>query len=414
MDIGYHPAILITTDPVPALRDIKPPKDLFYFGWWFILLLVLIFSGLILFILYKRKKDKFIKENEAIEEPIMVKKEPIITEDLERDFKMKKKKGIDSEIEKHDEIVNRMKEEIKKVIVGQDAMIEKALIGLFSRGHIILEGMPGLAKTLFLKTLSQIVDTSFNRIQFTPDLLPADLIGTRIYDKKRGRFYTRKGPIFANLILADEINRAPAKVQSALLEAMEEKQVTIGDETFKLNEPFMVMATQNPIEGEGTYRLPEAQLDRFMLKIKIGYPSYDDEGEIVKRMTTGRAIKVNTVTLPDEILKIRKVVDDIYVDEVMKKYILNIVFATRKVETNGIGIEEYIQYGASPRASIYLTTTAKTHAFLRGRGYVMPEDIKAIASEVLRHRIILTYEAESEGVTTDQLIGRLLEKVEVA
>ncbi|MBI5180945.1 MAG: MoxR family ATPase [Nitrospirae bacterium] len=326
---------------------------------------------------------------------------------------MKKKKDFNAHIAEHNGIIKRMTDEIKKVIVGQDAIIEKALIGLFSKGHIIIEGMPGLAKTLLLKTLSQIIHASFNRIQFTPDLLPADLIGTRIYDRRTGKFYTRKGPIFANLILADEINRAPAKVQSALLEAMEEKQVTIGDETFKLDEPFMVMATQNPIESEGTYRLPEAQVDRFMLKIKIGYPSFDDENEIINRMAGGKVIKVKTITTPDEILKIREVVDSIYVDELIKKYILNIVFTTRKMGNNGVGIEEHIEYGASPRASIYLTTTAKAHAFINSRSHVMPEDVAATAFEVLRHRIILTYEAEAEGVTTDELIKRLFEKVEV-
>ncbi|MBO8130861.1 MAG: AAA family ATPase [Candidatus Marinimicrobia bacterium] len=311
--------------------------------------------------------------------------------------------------------IQKIKDEIKKVIVGQDVIIERLIIGLLCRGHILIEGVPGLAKTLTISTLSKIIKTTFRRIQFTPDLLPADLIGTLVYNQKTGEFETKKGPIFANIILADEINRSPAKVQSALLEAMQEKQVTIGEKTHKLEEPFLVLATQNPIEQEGTYPLPEAQIDRFMLKVLIGYPSKDEEIKIIKRMAkTDGLPEVTPIVDPKNILKARKVLNDIYVDEKINKYIVDIVFATREPENYGLkDIAGLIEYGASPRASIYLTLAGKAKAFINGRGYVIPEDIKDILHDVLRHRIILTFEAEAEEITSDNIINRIAEKIEV-
>jgi MoxR-like ATPase len=304
---------------------------------------------------------------------------------------------IQAIVEKESVFVEKLMTQIGNVIVGQKYMIERLLVGILANGHVLLEGVPGLAKTMSVKTLSDAIDTGFRRLQFTPDLLPADLIGTMIYNPQKAEFSVKKGPIFANIILADEINRAPAKVQSALLEAMQERQVTIGDTTFPLEEPFLVLATQNPIEQEGTYPLPEAQVDRFMLKLKVTYPSPAEERVIMDRMTTGEKIIVEKVISPQDIINVRKVVSDIYVDEKVKEYILNLVFATREPEKYGLNeLKDLISYGASPRATIYLNLAAKAHAFIRGRGYITPEDIKAIGPDVLRHRIIVTYEAEAE------------------
>lgn len=305
--------------------------------------------------------------------------------------------------------------EVDKVIVGQRHMIERVLLGMLTGGHVLLEGVPGLAKTLMVNTLAATMQARFQRIQFTPDLLPADLIGTLIYNPQSGEFTPKKGPIFANIILADEINRAPAKVQSALLEAMQEKQVTIGDTTYRLDSPFLVMATQNPIDQEGTYPLPEAQVDRFMLLVKVGYPSRDDEREIIRRQLDPSPPDIKPVMTPTRIHDARKVISEIYVDEKVKEYILDIVFATRHPEkTKGLeGFDRLIEYGASPRASIWLARAARAHAFMKRRGYVIPEDIKAVAPDILRHRVIPTYEAEAEDMTSDDLVSRILEVVEV-
>jgi MoxR-like ATPase len=292
-------------------------------------------------------------------------------------------------------------------------MVERMLIGLLTGGHILVEGVPGLAKTLAVRTLSGAIDASFQRIQFTPDLLPADLIGTMIYSPQDGKFSVKKGPIFANFILADEINRAPAKVQSALLEAMQEKQVTIGDKTFPLEEPFLVMATQNPIEQEGTYPLPEAQLDRFIFKLSVGYPNRKEELEILNRETIGSNHKINAVIKTKDILAAREVVHKIYVDEKVKEYILNIVFATREPKAYNVPVEGLIAYGASPRATIFLTLAAKAHAFLAGRGYVTPEDVKSIGLDVLRHRVLLTFEAEAEEMSSDAVVRKVFDQIEV-
>jgi MoxR-like ATPase len=322
--------------------------------------------------------------------------------------------AINEKVKQESEFIERITSQINKVIVGQKYMIERLLIGILCNGHILLEGVPGLAKTLSVKCLSDTIQTKFQRLQFTPDLLPADLIGTMIYHGKTGEFTVKKGPIFANLILADEINRAPAKVQSALLEAMQEHQVTIGDTTFKLEEPFLVLATQNPIEQEGTYPLPEAQVDRFMLKVIIDYPNKTEEKEIINRMTSGQEITPDKVITPEDIVKARKVVSQVYIDEKIKDYIIDIVFATRKPsEYNLHDIQPLIEYGASPRASIYLTLAAKAHAFIRRRGHVTPDDIKSICPDVLRHRIILTYEAEAEEKTSDEVIKQILDNIEV-
>jgi len=308
----------------------------------------------------------------------------------------------------------KVREEVAKVIVGQEGLLDRLLLGLLARGHLLLEGLPGLAKTLAIKTLSEALGVSFSRIQFTPDLLPADLLGTRIYMPAKGDFKTQKGPVFANLVLADEINRAPAKVQSALLEAMQEHQVTIGPDTFKLEEPFFVMATQNPIEHEGTYPLPEAQVDRFFMKVQVGYPGFEDEKEIITRMTTGKAIKTREVLSAQAILKAQDTVDGIYVSEHLKEYIVHLVAATRKPGDYQLEkLAPLIEYGASPRASIGLTVAAKAHAFLNGRGYATPEDVKALAADVMRHRLILTYEAEAQNLKTDDLIAQVLNKVKV-
>ena len=309
--------------------------------------------------------------------------------------------------------VRRLVEEVHRVIVGQKYMVERLLIGLFSRGHVLLEGVPGLAKTLAVKTLAAAIDTKFQRIQFTPDLLPADLVGTMIFNQKDGTFSPKKGPIFGNIILADEINRAPAKVQSALLEAMQERQVTIGDATYLLEEPFLVLATQNPIEQEGTYPLPEAQIDRFMLKLKVDYPDAREERLILDRRSRDDEIAVDKVARPADILRVREVVKDIYMDERIKDYIVQLVLATRKPQDFKLNLKGLIQFGASPRATIFLAQAARAHAFIKERGYVTPEDIKAIGLDVLRHRIIVTYEAEAEEVTTESIISRIFDAVEV-
>lgn len=304
--------------------------------------------------------------------------------------------------------------EVGKVIVGQTYMIERILIGLLSGGHILLEGVPGLAKTLTVKTLCDAIGAKFSRIQFTPDLLPADLIGTVIYNHQKGEFTSKLGPIFANLVLADEINRAPAKVQSALLEAMQERQVTIGDTTYPLTEPFVVMATQNPIEQEGTYRLPEAQVDRFLLMIKVGYPTKQEERMVVDRALSPTPGKASKIIEAAQLLKAREVVRDIYVDDRIRDYIIEVVFATREPAQRGMrDLEGLIEFGASPRASIALALAARAHAFLRHRGYVTPEDVKAVGADVLRHRVALTYEAEAEQVTSEQIVRRVFEVVEV-
>jgi len=304
--------------------------------------------------------------------------------------------------------------EVEKVIVGQKVMVERILTGLLTGGHILIEGVPGLAKTLTVKTFSQIIDARFQRIQFTPDLLPADVIGTMIYNQHTGQFTTRKGPVFANLILADEINRAPAKVQSALLEAMQEKQVTIGDGTHALSEPFVVLATQNPIEQEGTYPLPEAQVDRFMLKILVGYPTREEEISIVERAVSDYRPDVEKKASVADILRAREIVGQVYVDDKLKGYIVDIVDATRHPERFGLAdLKPYVQYGASPRASIFLFAAARAHAFIRHRGYVIPDDIKAIGPDVLRHRVVPTYEAEAEDVTSEDIVRRVFESVEV-
>jgi MoxR-like ATPase len=323
-------------------------------------------------------------------------------------------RAINEKVKEESLFVRELLAEINKIIVGQDRLIERLIIGLLANGHILIEGVPGLAKTLSVRTLSQAIQAQFQRIQFTPDLLPADLIGTLVYNPQSGDFTPKKGPIFANLILADEINRAPAKVQSALLEAMQERQVTIGEYTYPLDEPFLVLATQNPIEQEGTYPLPEAQVDRFMLKVVITYPDRREEREIMERMTRDSPPPVHAVISPEAIVRARGVVSQIYVDEKIKDYVLDIVFATRQPEefdlTNLIPL---IAYGASPRATIYLITTAKAHAFLHGRGYVTPEDIKQVAMDVLRHRIIVTYEAEAEELTSEDVVRKILDQVEV-
>lgn len=321
---------------------------------------------------------------------------------------------INEAIKARSEFIPRIKAEIGKVIIGQEKLVDGLLIGLLANGHVLLEGVPGLAKTLSVKCLAATIQADFKRIQFTPDLLPADLVGTMIYNPQSGSFTTKKGPIFANIILADEINRAPAKVQSALLEAMEEKQVTLGDQTYPLTEPFMVLATQNPIEQQGTYPLPEAQLDRFMLKLKIGYPSKNDELAIMEKMAqTSRDLRLNMVITPQEIMDVRKVVDQIYMDPKVKDYIVNLVFATREPKEYGLDIGDYIEYGASPRATISLATAAKAYAFIQGRGYVVPNDIKTIGPDVLRHRIITTYEAEANELTVDDLLKKVFDEVEV-
>jgi MoxR-like ATPase len=321
---------------------------------------------------------------------------------------------LNENIRRESEFIDVLFNEIGKTIVGQKAMIERLIVGLLANGHVLLEGVPGLAKTLAIKTLSASMKAKFQRIQFTPDLLPADLIGTLIYNQKDGNFAIKKGPIFANFILADEINRAPAKVQSALLEAMQERQVTIGETTYKLDEPFLVLATQNPIEQEGTYPLPEAQVDRFMLKVKITYPSREEEQKIMKYNTSNDSPTINAVISMDDIMRARKLVHEIYVDEKIERYILDIVFATRNPKDFGLDeLTDLISYGGSPRASINLAMGARAMAFIRRRGYVIPEDVRSICADVLRHRIAVTYEAEAEDITTETIISKILNKIEV-
>ncbi len=323
-------------------------------------------------------------------------------------------KSINEKIEKESAFVDLLTFEMNKVIVGQRHMVERLLIGLLGQGHILLEGVPGLAKTLAINTLSKAIDASFSRIQFTPDLLPADVVGTLIYNMKENDFLIKKGPIFANFVLADEINRAPAKVQSALLEAMQEKQVTIGDETFILDKPFLVMATQNPIEQEGTYPLPEAQIDRFMLKTVIDYPTIDEEQMIVRANLKGSYEKVNPVVSIAQILSAQEAVREVYMDEKIEKYILDIIFATRYPEKYKLGdLKGLISFGASPRGSINLATAAKCYAFIKRRGYVIPEDVRAVVHDVLRHRIGITYEAEAENVTSEDIINKIINEIEV-
>jgi MoxR-like ATPase len=322
--------------------------------------------------------------------------------------------AINDRIKEASAFAYRLREEIGNVIVGQRYLIDRLLVGLLANGHVLLEGVPGLAKTLSVKTLAQAIDATFRRIQFTPDLLPADLVGTMIYSPRDGSFTTRKGPVFAHIILADEINRAPAKVQSALLEAMQEHQVTIGDETHPLPDPFLVLATQNPIEQEGTYPLPEAQVDRFMLKLRIGYPSKEEERQILDRMATTRNDHgVRPVVGTDDVVAARALVDQIYIDDKIKEYIVDIVFATREPAGYGLDLAPLIEYGASPRATLYLTLAAKAHAFLQGRGYVTPQDVKSIGPDVLRHRVIVTYEAEAEEIDADEVVRRVFDGVPV-
>ena len=322
--------------------------------------------------------------------------------------------SINAKIEKESAFVDLLMLEMNKVIVGQKHMVERLLIGLLGQGHILLEGVPGLAKTLAINTLSQAIDASFSRIQFTPDLLPADVVGTLIYNIKENDFTIKKGPIFANFVLADEINRAPAKVQSALLEAMQEKQVTIGDETFKLDKPFLVMATQNPVEQEGTYPLPEAQVDRFMLKTVIDYPKQAEEQLIMRANLKGAWDKVNPVVTTDQIIRAQQAVREVYMDEKIEKYILDIIFATRYPEQYRLGdLKPLISFGASPRGSINLATAAKCYAFIKRRGYVIPEDVRAVVQDVLRHRIGITYEAEAENVTAEDIVNKIVNQIEV-
>ena len=323
-------------------------------------------------------------------------------------------KELNDRIQRESAFVDILTMEMNKVIVGQKQLVENLLIGLLANGHILLEGVPGLAKTLAINTLASAVDAKFNRIQFTPDLLPADLIGTMIYSQKSESFQIKKGPVFANFVLADEINRSPAKVQSALLEAMQERQVTIGEETFKLPEPFLVMATQNPIEQEGPYPLPEAQLDRFMLKVVVSYPKKEEERLIVRMNNQGEFPKASPVLKPEDIVRARQLVREVYMDEKIERYIVDIVFATRTPGDYGLGkLAGLISYGASPRASISLAMAAKAYAFIRRRGYVIPEDVRAVCNEVLRHRIGLSYEAEAENVSPEQIIAEVINAVEV-
>ena len=321
--------------------------------------------------------------------------------------------AVKAQVEEKSLMVNNIRSEIDKILVGQRNLVDGLLIGLFTKGHILIEGVPGLAKTSAVMALASTVQADFKRIQFTPDLLPADLIGTEIYRPKTSDFSIKKGPVFHNIILADEINRAPSKVQSALLEAMQERQVTIGEKTFKLPDPFMVMATQNPIEQEGTYPLPEAQVDRFMLKVLIDYPGKNEEKEILKRVGFDIPHQIHQVIAPEELDAIVSLIKEIYMDEKLKDYIVDIVFATRKPDDYNIEISDYIQFGASPRATIFLSLAARVYAFLQGRAYVTPQDIKIIAPAVLRHRMILSYEAEAENISPDQIIGQIFDSVEV-
>jgi MoxR-like ATPase len=323
-------------------------------------------------------------------------------------------RALNTQVEEESLFLHDVLREINKVMVGQEALVERVLIALLADGHVLLEGVPGLAKTLLVKTTAQAIDAQFARLQFTPDLLPADLIGTQIYNPRTSEFTVHQGPIFANLVLADEVNRAPAKVQSALLEAMQERQITIGDTTFLLDDLFLVLATQNPIEQEGTYPLPEAQVDRFMLKVVVDYPTPVEERQIIDRMTGGPLPQVQPVITPAQLLQARQVVQQVYVDGKIKDYVLNLVLATRQPTGTGLGeLQPFISFGASPRAGIYLVTAARAHAFINGRGFVTPEDIKQVALDVLRHRIIISYEAEAENVTSSDIVRRILDHVDV-
>ncbi|MEX0320650.1 MAG: AAA family ATPase [Puniceicoccaceae bacterium] len=323
--------------------------------------------------------------------------------------------AVNEKVRQQADWINTLRAEIGKVIIGQQYLIDRLMVGLLANGHVLLEGVPGLAKTLSVKTLADSIHADFSRIQFTPDLLPADIIGTLIYNPKSGEFSTKKGPVFANIVLADEINRAPAKVQSALLESMQERQVTIGEHTFALPHPFLVLATENPIDQEGTYPLPEAQVDRFMLKLQIGYPSREEELQILNaQATTGEKPAATAVVTPEQILEARGIVNEIYLDPKISSYIIDLVFCTREPDTHGLDeLKPLIQFGASPRATIFLTLAAKAWAFLNGRGYVTPQDVKTIAPDILRHRIMLTYEAEAEEWSTESVVQRILETVPV-
>ena len=321
---------------------------------------------------------------------------------------------INELVEREARFVHTLEAEIRKTIIGQDRLVERTLVGLLADGHILLEGVPGLAKTLLIKTIGEAIQAGFSRIQFTPDLLPSDLIGTRIYNPRTGEFSVQKGPIFSNLVLADEVNRAPAKVQSALLEAMQEEQVTIGDETFPIEAPFLVLATQNPIEQEGTYPLPEAQVDRFMMKLLVEYPEHSDEREMIGRFTAGAVADVRPVVDAEYILSARDIVRNVHIDEKVQDYVLNIVVATRNPESAGLAdLGNLISYGASPRAGLFLVAASRAYAFLKGRGFVTPDDIKQVAPDVLRHRIITTFEAQAQEVTSDQIVQRILDNVEI-
>jgi MoxR-like ATPase len=320
---------------------------------------------------------------------------------------------ITQKVKAENQFISDIKNEIAKVVVGQVHMIDSLLMGIFSNGHILLEGVPGLAKTTAVKVLSDVLSLDFKRIQFTPDLLPADLIGTQVYIPKEGTFVTKKGPIFSNIVLADEINRAPSKVQSALLESMQEHQVTIGGETYLLTEPFLVLATQNPIDQEGTYPLPEAQADRFMFKIKVFYPTREEEKEIVRKMAVTSDIRLKKIVEASDIIRVRNLVEQIYIDDKLQDYIISIVFATRDPKQFNLDLENIIEYGASPRASIYLNKAAKAKAFLSGRGYVSPQDIRSVGYDILRHRILLSYEAEAENLTSDDIITRIFDKIDI-
>lgn len=322
--------------------------------------------------------------------------------------------AINEEVQRVSAFIRPLFSEINKVVIGQQYLVERLIVGLLANGHVLLEGVPGLAKTLSVNTLATCIDVSFARLQFTPDMLPADVIGTQIYNPQSGEFSTKKGPVFANFVLADEINRAPAKVQSALLEAMQERQVTIGDTTFKLDEPFLVLATQNPLDQEGTYPLPEAQMDRFMLKLKIGYPTKEEERQILDTMArTSNLPTANKVVELKQIMEARQMINEIYVDDKVKDYIVDLVFATREPESYGINVQDFIQLGASPRATIALTLASKAYAFLKGRGYVTPQDIKSIAHDVLRHRVAITFEAEAEEETSDSVVQKILDELPV-
>ena len=323
--------------------------------------------------------------------------------------------AINEKVKKESSFLEAILMEVEKAMVGQRYLLERLLVGILANGHILIEGVPGLAKTTAIKTLSATIQTKFQRLQFTPDMLPADLTGTLIYDQRSGEFKVKRGPLFANIILADEINRAPAKVQSALLEAMQERQITIGDQTLLLDDPFLVLATQNPIEQEGTYPLPEAQVDRFMLKVKVNYPTKDEELKILRRMSfTDRKFKVSAVVTPQDILRARKVVDEVYMDEKIERYIVDIIEATRRPENYKLSeLKGLIQYGASPRATIYLAVASKAYAFLQGRGYVTPQDVKTIGLDVLRHRVIVSYEAEAEEKTAEDIVQKIFAEVEV-